>query len=339
MNSPLLTALILTCAAVPVVRAQEAPVYGALLRSAGPAPDMGTPFMGPARPVEPSGTSAGSGGVDLSGQFPTSSRDQLDVGSCHTFTAVGLLEAAYYRKYGERIRFSEADLFMQYRLLSGNAYDSWVWRTKPELGEGGRVQGDIETAIARGVATTPQYSDFVERYRRYREAEQRTLQNIEEQRKKDPWYVRLLYDPRRHWRRMQQDPQAQRILQNYLMGNDRTLESQRETTRQKLQGFKVDRQFFITLPNSVDRPKEQCRRDGRSRTQAVLKELDAGRPVGVSYFTDNDWGSHVIIVTGYKTDETGGIVFKTRNSWGAGGDFNMCPDDMCKVHQLASVRP
>lgn len=331
------------------VSAQEPPAAMSALKAAVPGfsaasipgPGAGGPLAGPA--------GAADGGVDLSGQFPTASRNQGDVGSCHAFASVGLLEAAYFRKYGEHAVFSDADLFLRNTVLNGNIYSGslfepgYAWTGRPELKEGGSPStllaiGDMEFAIKHGVATTPQYSAFLERYRQYREAEQRTLADIERQRQRDPWYVKLLYNPRRHWAQMQRSPLNQKILQNYLMGNDGTLDAQREETRRKLSGFTVAKSLYITLPSSFSRAADECRRDGAARTAAVLSELRAGRPVGLSYFTDGNWGSHVLLITGYLAAEGGDIVFKTRNSWGAGGNFDMSPKDMCKVHGIFSVR-
>ncbi|TBR18076.1 hypothetical protein EPO15_15585 [bacterium] len=297
----------------------------------------------------PAAAPAPGADVDLSGQFPTGSRDQGDVGSCHAFASIGLLEAAYFRKYGEHAVFSDADLFLRNTVLNGNVYSGniadrgYTWNGKPEFKEGGSPStvlavGDMEFAIKNGVATAPQYGEFLERYRRYREAEQRTLADIERQRRRDPWYVKLLYNPRTHWARLQKSPTNQRILQNYLMGNDPTLDEQRAATREKLKGFSVVKSLHVTLPSSVNKSPANCAKDGAGRTASVLAELRAGRPVGISYFTDANWGSHVIIITGVRADDKSGLVFKTRNSWGASGNADMSPSDMCKVHGLFSVR-
>jgi len=345
----LLGAAVLLVPSSGLLSAQESgPALSGLFRSAGPGYASAVPPIGNIRTAPPAART-GDPGVDLSGQFPTGSRDQADVGACHVFASIALLEAAYYRRHGEKARFSEADLFLRNTVLNGNIYSGdlldrgYTWNGKPELKEGGGAttilqKGDLEFAIQNGVATTPQYEAFVERYRQYREAEQRTLADIERQRQRDPWYVRLLYNPRKHWARMQKSPLNQRILQNYLMGNDATIDAQREETRRKLQGFSVARDLFITLPSAFNKSQDDCRRDGQKRTAAIMNELQAGRPVAISYYTDADWGSHVLIVQGYSSDGSGGLVFKTRNSWGSGGNFDMFPHDMCKVHGVVSVR-
>lgn len=346
--TPLALAASFVLSAAPAAAQGEAPALSALKASVGAHAAGAVPGLGPGAPVAAPPAAVGAD-IDLSGQFPTGSRDQADVGSCHAFASIGLLEAAYFRKTGEHAVFSDADLFLRNTVLNGNIYtgniaDRGFTRTgKPELKEGGSPStllaiGDMEFAIKHGVATTPQYSAFLERYRRYREAEQRTLADIERQHRKNPWLVRLLYNPRKHWAELQRSPTNQRILQNFLMGNDQTLEEQRAATREKLSGLSVVKNLYVTLPSSVNRAPADCARDGAGRTAAVLSELRAGRPVGVSYFTDANWASHVIIITGAKSDGNGGVVFKTRNSWGAGGNADMHPHDMCKVHGLFSVR-
>lgn len=324
----------------------EPSALSALRASAGAAGAGVVPLLGPAAPVA---APAAGPDVDLSGQFPTGSRNQADVGSCHAFASIGLLEAAYFRKYGEHAVFSDADLFLRNTVLNGNIYSGniadqgYTWNGKPELKEGGAPStllaiGDMEFAIKHGVATTPQYSAFLERYRAFRAAEQRTLEDIERQHRRNSWLVRLLYNPRTHWAELQKSPTNQRILQNFLMGNDPTLDEQRKAVRDKLKGFSVVKNLYVTLPSSVNKAPADCAAAGANRTASILSELGAGRPVGVSYFTNTNWASHVIIITGSKSDGKGGVVFKTRNSWGAGGNADMHPHDMCKVHGLFSVR-
>lgn len=158
-----------------------APALSALRASAGSGAAGVVPVILGAVPVAAPAAAPGPD-IDLSGQFPTGSRDQADVGSCHAFASIGLLEAAYYRKHGEHAVFSDADLFLRNTVLNGNIYSGnvadqgYTWNGKPELKEGGSPStvlavGDMEFAIRNGVATTPQYSAFLERYRMFRDAE------------------------------------------------------------------------------------------------------------------------------------------------------------------------
>ena len=288
--------------------------------------------------VEASAAEGDGGGVDLSYQFPDGSRNQADVGSCHAFSSVALLEAAYFRRYGEHLKFSEADLFLRRNVTGRMAYGEYIAWGDPKITEGGNAKWDLDYAIANGIATTPQYEAFLARYREYREAERRTLEDIERQRKRDPWYVRLLYNPRLHWAALQQQPLSKKILENYLLGNDPVVEAERAASRQRLKGFRTVQKLFVELPNSIAKSPDACRKGGRAQTEHLLRELKSGQPVGVSYYTDKKFGGHVIIVQGYQADPVNGVVFKTRNSWGAGGNHDMYPHDMCKMYQAVSVR-
>ncbi|MBI5247480.1 MAG: hypothetical protein HY923_09880 [Elusimicrobia bacterium] len=73
-------------------------------------------------------------------------RDQSNIGSCHAFAAVAMLEAAYSRGYGHRL--SEEDLFVQRTILTGDAHSD-VCRTGLKCGlmEGNFVDGDIRHVL------------------------------------------------------------------------------------------------------------------------------------------------------------------------------------------------
>ncbi|PIP82623.1 MAG: hypothetical protein CO113_15680 [Elusimicrobia bacterium CG_4_9_14_3_um_filter_62_55] len=325
---------------------ESAVALNALRKITGETGVLPPPIAGRAAPA---GKFKPGEGVDHSDQFPTGSRNQGDVGSCHAFASIGLLEAAYYRKYGEHQAFSDADLFLQNTVLNGNIYSGsildrgYTYNGKADLKEGGSsitllATGDIDFAIKHGVATEPQYADFLGRYRRYREAERRTLEGIEREYREMPWYVKLLYNPRTHWKKLQKDPASRKILQNYLLGNDRAIEDQREATRRKLAGFRVVKSLHAAAPQELKLSDARCESVGAGRAESVLAELKAGRPVGVSYVSGAMFASHVLIISGYTVGDDGKAVFKTRNSWGAGGNFDMFPRDMCKVHGIFSVR-
>ncbi|HVE14500.1 MAG TPA: C1 family peptidase [Elusimicrobiota bacterium] len=267
--------------------------------------------------------------VDLSYQFSGPSRSQGDIGSCHTFAAVALLEAAYYRLTGRPLRLSEADLFTRRTILSGDVYDGFRRRGSAALSEGNYTPEVIQYALQNGVATGMQYDAFRQRYLRYREAERRTLEDLERQRRSQPWYVRLLYDARGHWARLQQAPASQRILQRYLSGNDDALESQRRRSLEWLSGLRLTRKSFSPSDPSRVGP-EECARLGRPRAEEIAAELRAGRPVAVSY------SEHSLVIKGMRSGGNG-TVFMTRNSHGPGGDVTFQPGDMCKIYETMSV--
>jgi len=300
---------------------------GALMGIGAPVGPAGR--VAPAPPADP--------GVDLSGQFNGPSRSQGDVGSCHAFASVAVLEAAYYRRYGEKLQLSEADLFLRRNVLSRKAYEDFLASGSGELSEGNNTPGDIQFAIDHGVATRPQYEAFVERYIRYRDAEKRTLEDLERQHRKEPWYVRMLYNPREHWVRMQQDPTAQRILQGFLTGNDATIEAQREEVRKKLAGFRMTTTNFDSTKASFNMGREECRRKGAKAVEEITKELKAGRPMAISYTTDAEGGAHALMVTGYRLAENGSVVLQTRNSWGPGSNHDISADQACTIYRMMSV--
>ncbi|MBI3299390.1 MAG: hypothetical protein HYZ75_14580 [Elusimicrobia bacterium] len=315
--------------------------YGALLGMAGAAGVAAVPVPAAGRGAAVAGGAPAAAprdpGVDHSGQFPSPSRSQGDVGSCHTFASVGLIEAAHFRRTGARLQLSEADLFMRRNVLSTDAYENYLRRGRGDLSEGNDTAGTLQFALDNGVATSLQYQDFLRRYRQYREAERRTLEDLERQAQREPWYVRMLYDHRAHWVQLQQDPTAQRILQNYLSGNDRTLEAQREETRRAFAGLRMEQQSFAGVgAGSMTTGRDECRRAGADQTAAVLAELRAGRPIGIRTYTAG--GSHAMIISGYRVDDAGAFLFLTRNSWGAGGDNHIYPHETCRIYAVLSVR-
>ena len=281
----------------------------------------------------PRGAPPAERGLDLSAQFDGPSRAQGDIGSCHAFASVALLEAAYFRRYGERIQLSEADLFMRRNPLSRDAYDTFLRTGRGPLDEGNDVEGDIRFALANGVATGMEYAAFAQRYIRYRDAERRTIEDLERQHRDNPWYVRAVYDPREHWVRLQQEPLAQRILQNYLTGSDPTIAAQREATRRRLNGMRLTTTDFTA---SRDKTGAACVAEGAAAVTAIGAELRAGRPVAISYYTGAS-GAHALIVSGYTAAEGAAAVLKTRNSWGPGGNHDMPANQACRIYRMASV--
>jgi len=49
--------------------------------------------------------------VNLLPQFPAGENLQGSISDCHDFAELGLVEAAYYRKYGKPLDLAEQDLF------------------------------------------------------------------------------------------------------------------------------------------------------------------------------------------------------------------------------------
>jgi hypothetical protein len=88
--------------------------------------------------------------VDLSAQFSPGERLQQNLNSCHAFAAVALMEAAVYRRTGETIRLSEADLWVRTRTLLER--------------EGGAMLHDLRVGLRRGVTPGDWYPEMKGRY-------------------------------------------------------------------------------------------------------------------------------------------------------------------------------
>jgi hypothetical protein len=268
-----------------------------------------------AQDVPPVGDSGPAPAVDLSGQFIDGPRRQENVGSCHAFATVALLEAAYFRRYGEKKRLSEADLFLQKTLLTRSAYHDFVWGGPPKLSEPNNTRRDIEFALSSGVASSLAYGDFLERYRGYRAAEERTLAAVRDipQEPGD--------EPRREWSDLQQSALSRRLIEDRLTGGrSGKLAGEREENRRAFEGFRLKTRDFDDWGWFSD---------GAEQSAAASEELDAGRPVAVVV------PGHVLVLTGYHDREDGERVFHARDS---DGSKEFADRDMNMVLSILSVR-
>lgn len=91
--------------------------------------------------------------VDLSAQFDPAPRTQGRLQTCHAFSAVALLEAAYYRATGERARLSEADVFLR------------AWTGRRVLTGNGLLREDLRGALDEGAAMGDFYPEFSARWK------------------------------------------------------------------------------------------------------------------------------------------------------------------------------
>jgi len=306
---------------------------------AGPPPAQG-------RPVWATQTARG---VNLLPQLPDpSSHYQDDVGSCHAFGSVALLEAAYFRAYGQKVSLSEADLFLRRTVLSPGLYQDFCASGSCKLTEGNDPAGDIAFAIHNGVATGLQYSAFVKRYMKYRKAEEQTIAGVQSEYEQESWLEKLLYDPRKHWTELQQDPQAQRLLSAYLAGRDPKIDAQRAAMRKKFAGFRLLSQNFDSPgAKAKSLSARQALAAGAKQKAAILAELKRNRPVTVSMSLAGlkAWGqqdakdaaNHAFMIIGYRNDPKEGLVFETRNSWG-GDNPDVTAADLCRIYAVATIR-
>lgn len=291
---------------------------------------------------------AASRDVDLTAQWgDLSGRNQQDVGSCHDFGAVAVLEAAYFRRYGRRVRLSEEDLFVRRTVLSGHIYGDFCRSGKCALDEGDDIAGDIRYALDHGVLTGGSYQEFLTRYRRYREAEVLTMEGLQRRRDEQGWLDKLLYDPRAHWKRLQTETSSKRLLRQVLLGRDRDSGSARAKVKAEFAGFRLRTRSFVPIegPTAAKIGPGGCRMLGGIRRDLLSAELAAGRPVGVSISLSGlaAWGQadprkkarHAFVLLGY-SGKAGERVFHSLNSWG-GQNPDVPEDQLCRIYAVNTV--
>ncbi|HEX4047477.1 MAG TPA: C1 family peptidase [Elusimicrobiota bacterium] len=304
--------------------------------------------QGPGRASQAAAAAAKPAGVDLSGQFADpADRNQGAVGSCHAFGSIAVLEAAYFRRYGRRIRLSEEDLFLRRTVLTGDVYSQFCASGKCELSEGGDPAADIRYVLDNGVLTGGAYQAFAERYLRYRKAEQETLEGIAKERADQGWLEKLLYDPREHWVELQTDGQAKRLFTDYLEGRDPNSDAERAKVKAALAGFQLRSKSYPFLwgAAAAKLSAADCRAKGAAQYADISAELAAGRPVAIAMSLSGlpVWGQtdsskhaeHAFVLLG-ESDASGKRVFHSRNSWG-GLNPDVPESQLCRVYGVFSV--
>ncbi|MBI5622306.1 MAG: hypothetical protein HY924_00860 [Elusimicrobia bacterium] len=265
-------------------------------------------------------------GTDLSGQFPDPAvRNQCSVGSCHSFSSIGTVEAALRRAYGAKVRLSEADLFINMKVKKPELFaDSYVksdtdGNPRHQLSEGGFPEDNLAYALENGVATdkTVPYADMMARYYKWRSEEQKLLDSVRKDFDKlDPLARLLSRSPEGHWADLRTEEHAARLNEAVLTGKGvdvSEVSRERDIVKRALQGFAVEDHFYTALDA------------GLSQRRDITRLLCAGIPVGVSMELRglSEWGTagsneharHAFVLTGFKTTDKG-LVFKVRNSWG-----------------------
>jgi len=293
---------------------------------AAPASVAGAPVCVPAG-VEPSS-------VSLQDQFPDGPFRQQRASDCHDYAAVGVLEAAYFRKYREKVHFSEPDLFLGRTVLNPDfQHAALTGRPKSRADdvlaalrdqEGGEEAADVQYALDHGIARDPQYERFAKRYELELAAQAKTIASINAN--SGSWWERLLLDPRAYYEKLQNDPGRRRSLERYLLGRDCSAE--RAEVKAKLAGFKMRTMTFPVVPLNKDvlTGLEPYLASGIAQGNAIMAELKRGRPVAIGMRIEGleDWGQkgvtqevdHAFLITGYRRDPVGLRVFETRNSFG-----------------------
>ncbi len=305
----------------------------------------GSPAVAPA-PSAPRAPRAAKK-VDLLPQFAgPSTRNQCSIGSCHAFGSVAVLEAAYFRAYKEHISIAEQDVFLQRTVLSGDAYRDFCATGKCELSEGNDVSGDIRYVLGHGALTGGSYAEFAQRYVRYRNAEQKTMEGIQKGYEKMGWLEKLFYDPRKHWKELSSSASSKRILTEFLQGRGTASSAERGELKGKLAGFRLrTKSDFGFKPEHKDLPPKDCQARGAGQRAALKGELDVSRPVSVSMSLSGltEWGQtdqtrdayHAFVIVGYESTPEG-LRFHTRNSWG-GRNPDIPETQTCRIYILDTV--
>jgi len=287
--------------------------------------------------------------VDLSGEFPDpAKRDQRDIGDCHDFSSVGLLEAAIYRKTGLHKKLSEADLFLTRTLASGDAYEGFVDEGETQLTEGNYVAVDVRYALRRGVAWSLDYAPFDRLYDRYKTKENAELARLEARLQR---YPRYQTDPefakakREMWAQTLNDTSLPPEMLAAVKQRFPELESERAQTLQLTTDLARKHVSGGEPDDWRHAPPSKCA-DKEGRIGPMLAaDLDAGVPVAVSAdIGDLDaWNTrgsgqamHAFLLIGYTSFSDGSVRFKTRNSW-AGMNPDFLGTDLCRIQALDKV--
>ena len=254
--------------------------------------------------------------ADLSGQFADAPRKQGKIASCHTFVAVALIEAAYFRQYGRQVRLSEADLFVRRNAAPALPY----LRAR----DSGMVRPDLRYALNHGVMPGDFYAEFEARYHAF---EKRFFKFLD---RKSSVIDELLPESA--------TPEAN---------------AAREKIRQDVEDFSVDGESFFKFIGAAARSavKKDAVKCDEARVAGYLeRRLNAGIPVGVGlnsgWTKDPAWrrgsngpgGSHYFVVSGYDRSAAG-AVFHTRNTWSeeAGGSPDLSGQDLCEIFGMSWV--
>jgi len=318
---------------------------GAALELGGDFAPAQAPEVGASAQVAAGARSAGR--ADLSREFPDRpNRNQSDIGSCHDFATVALLEAAIFRKTGSHERLSEADIFLTRTLASEDAYKSFIQRGETSLREGNFLSTDLSYALRRGIATSLDYSEFYRLYDEFRDAETPELKRLNSRlqrflpyHRNDPGFAEAK-------REFYADDLADTSLRPKVVDKVHALwpglEGEREATAKLLSGV-VQEQYPAGGPPDWRQADASACAEKAKRLEGILRGyLDAGIPMGIDADiggmdswknADSGIAAHGFLFVGYEASSDGTVLFKTRNSWaGLNPDFKA--SDLCRVRSL-----
>jgi hypothetical protein len=286
-------------------------------------------------------------GIDLADQFPDpATRNQCSVGSCHVFSAMGPVESAIKRAYGLKVRLSEADVFINMKVKKPELYSNA--RTEKDengneslqLSEGGFAEDDLEYVFENGAATdrTLPYADMMQRYYKWREGEQKTIQGINRSLAQENILVRLIaQNPQKQWGELATEPHAANLNEKLLQGpatDVSVISKERDIVKRALQGFRMEKHFYTLLDA------------GLSQRRDITRILCAGIPVGVSMELaglTKEWGPavdgaharHAFVLSGFKSGPSG-LLFQVRNSWG-GLNPDVTEAQLSRIYRIYAI--
>lgn len=341
------------------------------------------------RPDVPRPPAAASVNLIAQTGYAHSAPDQGPIGNCHEFAATALLNAAYFRQFKTSVRFSPGDLFIRSVLLT-DQFANYINGDAMALTEGGDAGADLDAALAYGVSPESDlpYAVFAREYlARILPANARDMRRAD----MSGSLTKLANMAELARIRLEQGAtdaydavlaERERIATKQVAKNRALITRrfrarwpaiERERARYKADfargGFVVSRAGFPSaylakdLPMSEDvapdteleawdiRSKDNCRHAGRPQKTFLVEQLNAGRPVAVSFdlYDFSSWGQgkgaggiHVFVVVGYAPGPDG-LVFKTLNSWGAGNNHPIPENALCRMSDatvlLASSDP
>lgn len=261
-------------------------------------------------------------------------RDQGDIGSCHVFAATALLEAAHAKRYGRKLRFSEADLFLR-RMIFGAQLPGIVAAggSVSPFEEGGSVIADVKFAVRTGVSSLPDYANFLDAYRRMPAFLGEYISSDGDA----PFAVLSEEAAQRLTEK------ARGELYRYFAVDTPAAVLQREESRKAFDGFRVKGERFkwqaVRELLSPTASPDRCRAKATGIATRIMEVLDTESPVGVCmYWSKASLSSgHCVTFIGYKQETDGAISFRIRNSWGGVGAGDISENELCRVLEMVSI--
>ncbi|MFC1521527.1 C1 family peptidase [Elusimicrobiota bacterium] len=266
--------------------------------------------------------------IDLSYQWASPPQKQGPFGFCHIFSAVGLIEAAYYRKFGRTIKFSEKWAASQIYATTDDVSLSpgvskivkWLDENPgfvfaiPNTGDGGNVDKDFELIKDRGLCK----NDIYPYWDTSNPDEQKLIDDVGSFKLE---YILI---------------KTGAIKQ--LTGNDKEYELPEPIGLQKLHNkmffdsegsydaCKDNAAHFKEIFKDLKLKEHYCDIHNRHCRNKIRKFLAQGMPMAVSIRAypwttgSNKYSHHATIINGFDPDNANEDnfmdYFTTRNSWG-----------------------